>query len=256
MPPDAYHRSLTHQGLTLSLEIIRTRRKSLAIHVFPGERVTEVRVPLKCPWTEVDAFIKSRLDWLVAALQKLAAEPIEPKFRRGDVHTFLGKGYVLETSFGRNNVVMTPDQLWISCKRPDSELHVAQLFFDYLRRESETIFQERMTHCVTTFPEPVAPTGLRVRRMKARWGSCSEKGEICLNTLLVQKKSEVIDMVITHELCHLVHFQHDRRFYQLMDLAMPDWRERETGLASKIDPDPPAKDPTKDPAHPEQLSLL
>tara|TARA_R110002073_G_scaffold6938_1_gene40155 strand:- start:2153 stop:2911 length:759 start_codon:yes stop_codon:yes gene_type:complete len=252
MPPNVSQRKISHQGLDISLEIIRARRKSLAIHVFPGERPTEVRVPLKCSWVDVDAFIESRLDWIADALRKLAAQPVESKFKRGQVHAFLGKGYVLEPCFGKSSVMLTPDQLWISCKHPESEAQIERVFLAFLRRESEAIFKERLAGCLANFPEPVSPTGLRVRRMKARWGSCSERGEICLNTLLIQKSPEVIDMVITHELCHLVHFQHDRQFYQLMDRAMPDWREREVALGAEIEPGSTEAEVPQ----PEQLSFL
>lgn len=247
-----YHRDIRHLDHQIQLQIIRAKRKSLAIHVFPGERPAEVRVPLKCPWFEIDQFIESRLDWLVDALQKMAAEPEDSHFRSGELHGYLGKTYVLEACFGRNGVVMTPDKLWVSCKEPGSEALVQKVFYDFLRRESEPIFRERMDHCLVDFPIPVVPTGLRVRRMRARWGSCSEKGEICLNTLLAQKSTDVIDMVITHELCHLVHFQHDRQFYQLMDRAMPDWRVRESGLSMKLNPDSSSRDEQD----PEQLSFL
>ena len=248
-----YHRDILHLDQQIHLKIIRAKRKSLAIHVFPGERHTEVRVPLKCPWIEIDQFIESRLDWLVCALQKMAAEPQDSHFRSGELHGYLGKAYVLEACFGQNGVVMTPDKLWVSCKQPGSEALVQRVFYDFLRRESEAIFQERMMHCLADFPVPVAPTGLRVRRMKARWGSCSEKGEICLNTLLAQKSTDVIDMVITHELCHLVHFHHNRQFYQLMDQAMPDWRLRESGLSSK--PEPGTTSPLES-EQPQQLSFF
>jgi predicted metal-dependent hydrolase len=247
-----YHRDILHLDQQIHLQIVRAKRKSLAIHVFPGERHTEVRVPLKCPWFEIDQFIESRLDWLVDALQKMAQEPGDSHFRSGELHGYLGKTYVLEACFGRNGVLMTPDKLWVSCKEPGSEALVQKVFYEFLRRESAPIFQERMNHCLADFPISVVPTGLRVRRMSARWGSCSEKGEICLNTLLAQKSTEVIDMVITHELCHLVHFRHNRQFYQLMDQAMPDWRVREFGLSMKLEPDFSSQEDQD----PEQLSFL
>ncbi len=47
---------------------------------------------------------------------------------------------------------------------------------------------------------------------------------------------EAVDFVITHELCHLVHFSHDKHFYALMDRAMPKWRDREGLLSVKTQP--------------------
>lgn len=250
-----HHRRYEFLGRELHLDIIRAKRKTLAMHVFPGERRTEVRVPLKCPWTEIDAFIEARLDWLLEASDRMALEPSEPRFRSGANHEFLGEDYELSIFPGSKRVLLAPGKILLSCRDPESDQQVRDAFYSFLRRQAMPVFTERLEHCVDRFPLDVSPKRLRIRRMKARWGSCSEKGEICLNSLLVQKPIPAIDMVITHELCHLVHFRHDARFYGLMDQAMPDWRAREAQLVRKPvnDPGPPA-DPGAN--KPEQLSLV
>ncbi|RXI67127.1 hypothetical protein DP121_13145 [Clostridium tetani] len=42
-----------------------------------------------------------------------------------------------------------------------------------------------------------------------------------------------IDYVVLHELVHLVHFNHSKDFYDLLDDLMPDWKERKRILNSK-----------------------
>ena len=74
------------------------------------------------------------------------------------------------------------------------------------------------------------PPTIQVRRMKTRWGSCSKKGQILLNTDLVQAPIACIDYVIVHELCHLIVPNHSPRFYSLLDQSMPDWRARKLKL--------------------------
>ena len=75
-----------------------------------------------------------------------------------------------------------------------------------------------------------APEKFHIRKMKARWGSCSSQGELCFNSLLMQKDEALIDLVIVHELCHLRHFNHNRAFYKLLGNVLPDWQEREKML--------------------------
>ena len=72
---------------------------------------------------------------------------------------------------------------------------------------------------------------LTIRQMKSRWGSYSRKTHrIALNLELIRYSREVIDSVVVHELCHLVHFNHSAKFYALMSQIVPNWREYHSQL--------------------------
>jgi hypothetical protein len=66
--------------------------------------------------------------------------------------------------------------------------------------------------------------------MARRWGSCSENGTLLLNSQLVKAPTQCIDYVIVHELCHTMHFNHSKSFYELLTRVMPDWPERKRRL--------------------------
>ena len=71
---------------------------------------------------------------------------------------------------------------------------------------------------------------LRVKKMRTRWGSLSQRGYINLNMALVQLPEELMELVVVHELCHLKHFDHGPGFKQLMSQCLPDWKAREQAL--------------------------
>ncbi|MGM0623507.1 MAG: M48 family metallopeptidase [Campylobacterota bacterium] len=58
------------------------------------------------------------------------------------------------------------------------------------------------------------PTAIKITQAKTRWGSCSHKNSINLSCFLLKLPHEVIDYVIIHELCHIVHKNHKREFWQ------------------------------------------
>jgi predicted metal-dependent hydrolase len=70
----------------------------------------------------------------------------------------------------------------------------------------------------------------RHRFMRSQWGSCSLSGRISLNTHMIKIPPRLIRYVVLHELCHLQHHDHGRRFYALMSRHMPDWQVRRTEL--------------------------
>ena len=66
---------------------------------------------------------------------------------------------------------------------------------------------------------------ITIRNQRTRWGSCSSKGNLNFNCLLMLTPPEVVDSVIVHELCHLKEMNHSDRFYREVLRIYPDyWR--------------------------------
>lgn len=64
---------------------------------------------------------------------------------------------------------------------------------------------------------------ITIRNQRTRWGSCSEKGNLNFNCLLMLTPAEVIDSVIVHELCHRREMNHSDKFYAEVLRAFPDY---------------------------------
>ncbi|BBH22442.1 zinc metalloprotease [Paenibacillus baekrokdamisoli] len=77
----------------------------------------------------------------------------------------------------------------------------------------------------------VKPKTIEVVESKTKWGSCSSNKNLTFNYRLAMAPIEVIDYVIIHELCHLLHMNHDRSFWRRVGSIMPDYKEKEAYLA-------------------------
>ena len=76
----------------------------------------------------------------------------------------------------------------------------------------------------------VSYSGITVRNQKTRWGSCSAKGNINLNCLIMLMPEDVRDYVMIHELCHLKEMNHSARFWSEVAAVMPDYKQKEKWL--------------------------
>lgn len=66
---------------------------------------------------------------------------------------------------------------------------------------------------------------ITIRSQRTRWGSCSGKGNLNFNCLLMLTPPEVLDSVVVHELCHRKEMNHSRQFYAEVLRVFPDyWR--------------------------------
>ena len=64
---------------------------------------------------------------------------------------------------------------------------------------------------------------ITIRNQKSRWGSCSSKGNLNFNCLLMLTPPEVIDSVVVHELCHRIEMNHSKAFYAEVLRVYPDY---------------------------------
>ncbi len=64
---------------------------------------------------------------------------------------------------------------------------------------------------------------ISIRTQKSKWGSCTSKGNLSFNCLLMMMPVEVIDSIVVHELCHLKVMNHSKDFYKEVYTVYPEY---------------------------------
>ena len=71
---------------------------------------------------------------------------------------------------------------------------------------------------------------ITIRNQRTLWGSCSSRGNLNFNCLLMKTPVEIQDYVIVHELAHRKHMDHSPAFWAEVEKVVPDYRERRKWL--------------------------
>ena len=94
-----------------------------------------------------------------------------------------------------------------------------------LKRKALEYIPKRVEELSKNFDKK--PKSVKITSAKKRWGSCSSKGNLNFSYRCVMLPKECIDYVIVHELCHLVHHDHSKHFWDLVAHHMPDYKDKE-----------------------------
>ena len=231
----------------LDYQLIRSkRRKTLALQVKEG-KVT-VRAPYYLPATTIDVFIKDKSAWLLTKIAEHQTRPQRFDFTQGSRLLFLGEHFMLNiflahkpSVFINNSLLSETDSfddskpslrqlnVIISNKTHDKLIdplakakQVKKQLEKYFKQQAEQLIIERL-ECISQ-QTSLIPKKINIRQYQARWGSCNNRGEVSFNYLLIMTPIFVIDYVIVHELCHLVHLNHSKDFWLLVEKHCPTFK--------------------------------
>ncbi len=116
-------------------------------------------------------------------------------------------------------------------QRQQEASHAGSLSLEEIRAladRAKDVIPQRVAH----FAPLVGVTygRITIRNQRTRWGSCSGKGNLNFNCLLMLAPPEVLDYVVVHELCHRKEMNHSPRFWAEVARVLPDYQQRRRWL--------------------------
>jgi predicted metal-dependent hydrolase len=227
--------SVRYGSTVITYRVDRTKRRRAAIEVNPDLTVV-VKVPMPASASAIRWAVRQKARWILRQQRHFSdLLPKTPKRRlvSGESHLYLGRKYRLrvEEHTGPDRVTLSGGYLHLrisaSAKASKRAALLRSWYLVHARRVFRERFEARRQHPAF---RGIGDVHLIIRRMTRRWGSCTPRRNLVLNTELIRAPRGCIDYVITHELCHLVVPDHSRKFTNLLDRVMPDWRDRKRQL--------------------------
>ncbi|PSM48486.1 M48 family peptidase [Chroococcidiopsis sp. CCALA 051] len=231
-------RTIDYGDETIAFEVTFSERKTLDISVHPNRHVT-VKAPIDALLEEIDRRVKKRARWILKQQQYFSQfDPRTPsrQYISGETYLYLGRQYRLKVEqHSQPSVKLVGRYIHIQTPQPDRTEITQKIVENWYLDRAKTKFSERLAFCFVPFQRLGCDCPhLQIRRLAKRWGSLTASGTIVLNRDLIRADSRGIDYVITHELCHLKHPNHNRAFYDLLSSIMPDWEERKLKLEQML----------------------
>jgi predicted metal-dependent hydrolase len=109
-----------------------------------------------------------------------------------------------------------------------TEAGIESALVQWLRNEAVAAIEASVRHWARVMD--LAPAAVFVRDQKRRWGSCAPDGTLRFNWRLVMAEPELLEFVVVHELAHMVHHNHSRDFWALVERYLTDYRDRRRRL--------------------------
>ena len=222
-------------GLTINLQFKLVKNITLRIKENGGIFLT---APVGMSISEVQQFLESKEQWLRQKLQLVlqaqSQQKQEKKYSMGELpfdgqHVWLW-GKRLPARFllsGKKHGTYEVEDEAVSFYYRSELSEEARCAFVEFFYKQEVLYSGAQLMAVWAKKMGVQPTGLKVHRMKTRWGSCNVRtGGINLNTLLACWAEECLEYIVVHELAHLQEANHSPRFHAIIERYLPEWRER------------------------------
>ena len=196
-------------------EVIRKDNKNLYFRFDDN-----CKLIITAPRFITDLEVKNLITKNSSAILRMYEDALK-KEERNKLFWYLGKSYNVTFDNRITEVIVEDDN--ITC-------HDEEALDKFYNDECLRVFNEEIKICKGCFSK-LPEFSLRIRKMRTRWGVCNTKDKIItLNSELLKKEIPLIDYVIIHEMAHFFEGNHSKKFWAIVEKAIPDYKEKRKRL--------------------------
>ena len=201
---------------------------------FKEDTLTVTKSPY-IPKIELDRFIKRNEQIIYEEYKKMIEKKRakKEKWQTGENIFYHGEKYTIYKEYHEKDIVrikiekeekkfciFLPKQI----RKEEEEYYIIKTIKILFKENTEAILKEKLEYW--SKKTNISYNNVKVRDAKTKYGSCNPtKKELHFTSRLVMLNDEAIDGIIVHELCHIVHPNHSRDFYKLVEKYIPNYFE-------------------------------
>ena len=213
---------------------IQNYKKSKSIKLYFREGVLKVTKSPYISKKQVDRLIKNNEEKIYEEYKKILEKNnlSNEKWKTGDIILYKGKEYKINKKYDEKNSVrinlneeLKTFEISIPLSaRENEEEYILKIIRKLFKNNTEVILQNRLPYWSKM--TKIDYTSVKVKDAKTRYGSCiPSKKALHFSSRLIMLPEKAIDAVIVHELCHIIHPNHSKNFYKLVEKYIPNYKE-------------------------------
>ncbi|MHC1691624.1 MAG: M48 family metallopeptidase [Sphaerochaetaceae bacterium] len=231
--------SVVESMMKVQYGIVRKKgKKRITIHV-DQEADVVVTVPFHVTKTQIDRFVASHTDWIVAKQTYIHSlpGPLAPHtYGPGDRHLFFDQEKILEVVTLPRGIPSSTriqgEELTVSLWKP-TPARIKRAILEFYSGSGQDYYRKAVAKWVVLLglPEEKYPVSISMVNYAARMGCCSKNRELRFALRSLMLPEPLLDYLALHETAHLVEFNHGDGFKKLIARYMPDWKFRQKEIA-------------------------
>jgi predicted metal-dependent hydrolase len=217
----------------IEFEVEFRDRKTLSIEVEPPRQITVISPKGKTE-EEILETVKSKSRWIVQKLfeiKEIEYRKSVKQYVNGESFIYMGRNYSLQIILDKDcslpEAKLYRGKFYVTTNTKDEEV-IKQALENWYRDKAKQKINERLEYYQGYLD--VKPRKVVIKDQEKRWGSCTKNNDLLFNWKVVMAPSPVMDYIIVHEMCHMVHMNHSTEFWRLVKRVLPEYEQRKNWL--------------------------
>jgi predicted metal-dependent hydrolase len=215
-----------YKNKKIHFKIIFKKKKNISLKVDNNGEVF-IFAPYGIDYSYLCNLVGKNAEWILKQINKNKEKSLFDENKliyKGDIYN------IIINIKDKENIYLKDNFIIIDSKSKDKE-YIYQLISHWYKKNAMELLPA-MVYSISRKLD-LTPNKILIKNQKTIWGSCNTKKVIRLNWRLILMKESVIDYIIIHELCHIVHMNHSNAFWSLVEKYDPNYKENKSWLKEK-----------------------
>lgn len=226
--------SVIIKGTAYPVKVAQKKMKQVRLKVFPSGEI-RLSVPLDTPREWIEEYLSDKAAWIEEKMDlfiRTKAIEKEEHYSSGVSTRILGQQLTIQVVPSKKKQVVVEDGILRVLTFEINQQKIDKQVNNWWQQSSRRYFDEIVDRLYPIIGKHgIEKPKVRVKKMSTLWGSCSRRNAtVNLNYFLYKASIPCIEYVILHELIHFLYPHHNKDFYDLLTVHMPDWQERKRQL--------------------------